>query len=151
MAQRVNPAGQRAERAAPRRGVNLALWALQGLLGLAFVLIGTTKLAGAEQAVQLFDDIGAGQWFRYVVGALEVAGGVGLLIPRLAGLAGLGLAGVMAGAVATHIFVIGGNFALPLTLGALAALIAWGRWDWTRSLADRVRGKSSTSGLRAAH
>ena len=31
--------------------------------------------------------IGAGQWLRYLVGALEVAGGVGLLILALAGLA----------------------------------------------------------------
>jgi hypothetical protein len=32
----------------------------------------------------LFADIGAGQWFRYAVGGPEVAGGVGLLVPRLA-------------------------------------------------------------------
>lgn len=146
----VNPAVRQAERPTRRRGVNIALWVLQGLLGLSFVLTGMTKLAGAQQAVELFDDIGAGQWFRYVVGALEVAGGIGLFIPRLAGLAGLGLAGVMLGAVTTHIFVIGGNFALPLILGALAALVAWGRWDRTRALIDRIRGRSTASGLPTA-
>lgn len=141
---------QHAAHPARRRGANVALWALQGLLGLFFVLAGATKLAGAEQAVELFDDIGAGQWFRYVVGTLEVAGGIGLFIPRLAGLAGLGLAGVMVGAVTTHVFVIGGNFALPLILGALAALVAWGRRDRTRALVNRIRGRSTASGLPAA-
>ena len=29
-----------------------------------------------------FNQIGAGQWFRYLVGALELAGAIGLLIPR---------------------------------------------------------------------
>jgi uncharacterized membrane protein YphA (DoxX/SURF4 family) len=140
MTQQVSPVGQQAERPAQRRGLNIALWVLQGLLGLSFVMVGLTKLAGAEQAVQLFDDIGAGQWFRYLVGALELAGGIGLFVPRLAGLAGLGLAGVMLGAVATHIFVIGGNFAMPLILMVLTALVAWGRWDRTRALADLIRG-----------
>lgn len=150
MAQHVNPVVQQVARPARRRGVSILLWVVQGLLGFAFVLVGTTKLAGAEQAVQLFDDIGAGQWFRYVVGALEVAGGIGLFVPRLAGLAGLGLAGLMLGAVVTHIFVIGGTFALPLILGALAALVAWGRWDRTRALVDRIRGKSTASTLPTA-
>jgi putative oxidoreductase len=150
MTQPVSPGVQRAERPARRRGANIALWILQGLLGLSFVLVGVTKLAGAEQAVQLFDDIGAGQWFRYVVGALELAGGIGLLVPRLAGLAGLGLAGVMLGAVGTHIFIIGGTFAVPLILAALSALVAWGRWDRTRALVDRIRGRSTASGLPTA-
>jgi uncharacterized membrane protein len=46
----------------------------------------------------MFATIGIGQWFRYVVGALELAGAVGVLIPRLSGLAALGLIGLMAGA-----------------------------------------------------
>ena len=41
---------------------------------------GISKLAGDPVMVDMFADIGAGQWLRYLVGALEVAGGVGLLI-----------------------------------------------------------------------
>jgi putative oxidoreductase len=112
-------------RPARRRGVTVALWAGQGLLAAAFLLTGGGKLAGTERMVDLFDTIGAGQWFRYVVGALEVAGAIGLLVPRLAGLAALGLSGVMAGAVVTEL-LIGGTPLPPAVLGVLAALVAWG-------------------------
>jgi putative oxidoreductase len=40
--------------------------------------------------VEMFANIGIGQWFRYVVGALEVAGAAGVLVPRVSGLAALG-------------------------------------------------------------
>ena len=49
---------------------------------------------------------GAGQWFRYLVGILELAGAIGLLIPRLAAPAALGLLGVMIGAFFTQLFVL---------------------------------------------
>ncbi len=42
-------------------------------------------------------------WFMYFIGAVEVAGGIGLLISRLSSLAASGLALMMVGAVATHI------------------------------------------------
>jgi putative oxidoreductase len=115
-----------AVRPARRRGVNLALWAGQGLLAAAFLFAGGGKLAGTEPMMDLFDTIGFGQWFRYVVGALEVAGAIGLLVPRLAGLAALGLSGVMAGAVVTEL-LIGGAPLPPAVLAVLAALVAWGR------------------------
>jgi hypothetical protein len=40
------------------------------------------KLGGVDSMVPLFADSGAGQWLGYVVGVPEVAGAVGLLIPR---------------------------------------------------------------------
>ena len=49
----------------------------------------------------MFHQMGADDWFRYLVGTLELAGGIDLLIPRLAGLAALGLTGVMVGATYT--------------------------------------------------
>ncbi len=56
--------------------------------------------------VDMFADIGAGQWLRYLVGALEVAGGVGLLIPALAGLARSRVGALLAGATITDQFVL---------------------------------------------
>lgn len=41
------------------------------------------KVTGAPVMVDMFAEIGASQWLRYVVGVLEVAGAVGLLIPLL--------------------------------------------------------------------
>jgi uncharacterized membrane protein len=74
-----------------------------------------------------------------VVGALEVAGAVGLLVPRLAGLAALGLAALMAGATVTNLFVIDESPWLPVGLLLVSAVIAWGRWSRTRALAARLR------------
>jgi putative oxidoreductase len=105
----------------------IALWVVQIVLAVQFAFAGGMKLAGSQVMVDLFADIGIGQWFRLVVGALEFAGAIGLLIPRLAWLAALGLAGVMAGAVVTNVAVIGENPALPAVLLVVAALVARAR------------------------
>src|SRR6266699_2023867 len=70
--------------AASGKGRLITLWTLSGLVALAFVFVGGGKLAGTAVMVELFDKVGLGQWFRYLTGLLEVAGGIGLLIPRYA-------------------------------------------------------------------
>jgi putative oxidoreductase len=117
-----------APRKAPvARPRNVALWVLQALLAVQFAAGGLAKLAGAPELVDLFASIGAGQWLRYVVGALEVAGAVGLLVPRLTRLAALGLATLMVGATVTNLFIIHERPWLPMGLLLVAAVIAWGR------------------------
>jgi putative oxidoreductase len=74
------------------------LWTVQILLAAFFVVAATPKLAGQHDTVHMFAQIGAGQWLRYLVGVAELAGAIGLLIPRLAVAAALGLAADMAGA-----------------------------------------------------
>jgi uncharacterized membrane protein YphA (DoxX/SURF4 family) len=81
-----------------RRALNIALWAMQALLALMFAMAGLSKVFGGSAMVEMFATIGIGQWFRYVVGALEIAGAAGVLVPRLSGLAALGLLCLMAGA-----------------------------------------------------
>ena len=104
-----------------------ALWSVQVLLAVMFLLAGGSKLAGAAAMVALFDAIGVGQWFRYVTGGIEVASAVALLVPALAPFGAVALVATMIGAVATHLFVVGGSPAVPvvLLLGALA--VAWAR------------------------
>ncbi|MDN5749896.1 MAG: DoxX family protein [Pseudonocardia sp.] len=107
-----------------------ALWALQILIGVFFVVASAApKLLGEAYAVQIFVEIGAGDWFRYFVGAVELAGGIGLLVPRLAGLAALGLVGLMVGATYTQLTVFDAPAATvtPIILGVLVAGIAWVR------------------------
>ena len=89
------------------------------------------KVSGSEQAVQTFADIGAGQWLRYLTGVLEIAFGLGLLIPRLSGLAALGLTGVMTGAVLAEVVLLDADVLVPLILLGLVAVIAWFRRDDT--------------------
>lgn len=122
---------------APRtqhRAANIALWVLQVFTAVTILGAGWSTLTGAAQAMAVFDALGAGDWFRYLTGALQVAGALGLLIPRLAGLSALALAGLWLGAIATHLFLIGGNPAAAVVFFILSAAIAWGRRDRIRDL-----------------
>ena len=64
---------------------------------------------------------------------LEVAGGVGLLIPALAGLASLGLAALLTGAVITDQFVLEQSLGCRSPL-VVAAVIARTRWSRTEAV-----------------
>lgn len=116
------------------RALNIALWVGQILLALMFVMAGASKVFGDQAMVEMFATIGVGQWFRYVVGALELAGAVGVLIPRLSGLAALGLVCLMVGAAITNVFILGASPLIPIVLTVMGALVVWGRWSRTRSL-----------------
>jgi putative oxidoreductase len=117
----------------------IALWALQVALATLFLFAGGSKLAGAPAMVALFDAIGVGQWFRYVTGLIEVVSAVALLVPALAPFAALLLGSTMVGAIATHLFIVGGSPALPgvLLLGLLA--LVWARRDRLSGVLSTVR------------
>lgn len=119
------------------RPLSITLWLLQLLLAFQFAGGGWLKLSGAPVMVELFDAIGAGQWLRLLVGGLEVAGALGLLVPRLCGLAALGLSALMLGATATNLLILGADPWVALVLLLLNALVAWGRWPETRRLLAR--------------
>ena len=116
------------------KGKNITLWVVQVLLAGMFIMAGVSKLAGAEQMVQLYNAIGIGQWFRYVTGLIEVGSALLLFAPRFAGIGAALLSCTMVGAIITHLFVIGGNPAMPLVLLVGAVVIAVGRKDRTLSL-----------------
>ncbi|WP_067841939.1 DoxX family protein [Nocardia lijiangensis] len=117
------------------------LWTLQILLGLFFVIAsGIPKFVGQADAVRIFDAIGFGDWFMYFTGLVEVAGGIGLLIGRLAGAAAAGLSITMVFAAATQAFVLDApSYAVfPLVLAAVFAWLAWQRRDRLVALRDRL-------------
>ncbi|GGT02430.1 membrane protein [Planobispora rosea] len=125
-----------AEISARRRVLRRVLWVFQILIA-AFLIVASAlpKFVGQVDAVETFELIGWGQWFRYVTGAVELAGGIGLLVPRLAGAAATGLIGLMAGAALTQILVIEPAWALlPAAFALIFALIAWDRREQTRNL-----------------
>jgi len=113
--------------ATKRRAFAVVLWTLQIMSAALFLLSGALKLTGAPMMVQMFGTIGLGQWFRYVTGGLEVISAVLLLVPSLARFGALALAVTMVGAILTHLFIIGGNPAVPIALLAATATIAWVR------------------------
>jgi uncharacterized membrane protein YphA (DoxX/SURF4 family) len=111
------------------RPATVALWTLQILLGLMFIVgSGAPKLFGDAYAIQIFEDLGTGQWLRFVVGVLEIAGGIGLLVPRLAGLAAACLVALMVGATGAQLFFLSEGFwYTPVILGVLLGIVAWAR------------------------
>jgi putative oxidoreductase len=114
--------------------VNVVLWVLQIAAAGMFLMVGFLKLSGDPQLVGLFEAIGLGQWFRYLTGTLEVAGAFLLLIPRTSGLGALMLAGVMVGAVVTHVFIVGGSPLPAIILLVVTGVVAWGRRQRTMNL-----------------
>jgi putative oxidoreductase len=114
--------------------VKVVLWVLQIAAAGMFLMVGFLKLSGDPQLVGLFEAIGLGQWFRYLTGTLEVAGAFLLLIPRTSGLGALMLAGVMVGAVVTHVFIVGGSPLPAIILLVVTGVVAWGRRQRTMNL-----------------
>ena len=118
----------------------IGAWTLQGIIAAAFLAAGAAKLAGVPFMVDLFEQIGLGQWFRVVTGVVEVTGAVALLIPGLASLGALWLGGTMVGAIATHLFVLHTSPVPAIVLGVLNALVVYLRRDELAALLHRVKG-----------
>ncbi len=99
--------------------------ALRALLALGLLMAGAAKLTGAHEMVHMFRQIGVGQWFRYLVGVLEVSGAIGLAIRPLRDIAAVAVTGLMAGATLTNLLVIHTSPAAPLTFLAVGATLAY--------------------------
>jgi putative oxidoreductase len=88
------------------RAPTLVLWILQILLAAVFFMAGGSKLTGVMPAVDMYSQIGWGQWFRYVTGIIEVGSAVMLLVP-LRAMSGAGLLiCTMTGAIVAHLTVL---------------------------------------------
>ena len=135
----------KAPEARPRRLTGTLLWGAQILLAAFFLFVAVPgKLIGDHGAVQEFVAIGAGQWFRVLVGIIELAGAIGLLVPGLAGLAAAWLAADMVGATITNATVLrnttfGPNVWMTLILCAVFVLLAYGRRQQIKNVAAAIR------------
>ena len=98
---------------------------LRILLSIAFLGAGGAKLAGVEMMVMTFDQIGWGQGFRYLTGAIEVIGVVLLLLPRRQVIGAAVLGGTMVGGVLTHWFILGPSAVPAIVLGLLCAAVLY--------------------------
>lgn len=76
------------------------------LLAVVFLGSGGGKLAGAKRSLQIRDELHIDARLWSVIGGLEIAGAVGLLVgvavPVLGVMAAVGLSLLMAGAIAAH-------------------------------------------------
>lgn len=122
-----SPATASVRRPGWARATRFGLWTARILLSAQFVIGGVLKLAADPTMVAMFDDIGAGQGLRLLVGVCELAGAVGLFVPRLARFAAIGLVGLMVGAAVTNVAVLQTSPVMPLVLLALATVVAAAR------------------------
>jgi uncharacterized membrane protein YphA (DoxX/SURF4 family) len=115
--------------------MQISIISLQTVLGLLFVLIGSTTVAGAKMQVKEFARYRYPQWFRVVTGALEVLAGTGLIaglwMPLLAVVASGGLAATMLGAMFTHLRMKDPvlRVLVPTVLLALSLLVLLAHWS----------------------
>ncbi|WP_326583549.1 DoxX family protein [Streptomyces sp. NBC_00481] len=111
------------------KGARISLRALQIVLALFYAFASALpKLIAHPSAVESFDTLGWGSAGMYTIGALELAGAIGLLIPALAPVAAVSLGALMVGAFITQITAFDGEYAAtPLILIVPLALIAWVR------------------------
>ncbi|WP_227356336.1 DoxX family protein [Haladaptatus salinisoli] len=133
-----------ADESRPRRPlVSYALWIIQGLLALLFLYTGGMKLLLPLEMLTAQTPVPLSGRFVRVLGAAEVLGALGLLLPGLlhvrvglTPLAAAGLVIIMSGATVLTLVGGGGTLALiPLAIGLLAAFVAYGRWS-LRPLSD---------------
>ena len=124
--------------------MNVVLWIIAGLLALAFLGAGLTKLVQPKEKLAAtmgwVDDFSPGT--VKLIGALEVLAAIGLVLPAaldvvpvLVPLAAVGLVALMVGAAITH--ARRGEtpmIAVNVVLLVLAVVVAWGRfgpWSFT--------------------
>ena len=82
-------------------------WALRISVALVFSLVGLDKLVPrfSSSWVHTFDEIGLGQWFRYLTGIVELGGGLLFLIPAATTVGAVMLIATMCGAMIVQAFV----------------------------------------------
>ena len=124
--------------ATPRRGLHIALWVVQILLGVAFTAAGALKgFQPYEEVITKVPwakDVSAGM--VKFIGISEFLGGLGLILPAalrikpiLTPIAGAALALVMVLAAGFHAMRSEWSGIIPnLVFGGLAAFVAWGRF-----------------------
>lgn len=106
-------------------GKTILLWVLRVLAAAIFLSAAAMKLSGQQQMIDEFNTVGLGQWFRYLTGLLELAGGIAVLVPRFSPLGALLLLCVDAGAFVTQVTILHMDWIHTIVIGALlVALIA---------------------------
>lgn len=130
----------------PARKVSVIVaWVARVTLAGTFAVSGLLKLAGHAHAVGDFERLSLSQGLRVLVGACEVAGAIGLLIPPAAAVAALGLAGLMVGA-AWVLFAHGRNPLPALVVLGLCLFVAWAERATLRIFVLLQSGKGPMDG-----
>jgi uncharacterized membrane protein YphA (DoxX/SURF4 family) len=117
--------------------MNIALWVVQALLALAFLMSGLMKTLQYEKykaSAAWAKDVSGG--LVTFIGVAEILGALGIVLPLLLGLpailtplAAVGLLLIMLGATGLHLKRGESQMiVIPVVVGALATFVAYGRW-----------------------
>ncbi len=115
--------------------MNTFLWVAQVVLAFAFLAHGLLFLFPPEAVSKVSKQMPFPVGFLRFICIAEILGAFGLTLPGLTGLlpwltplAATGLVIIMSGAVITSLMSGAAETLIPLVLGLLAAVVAYGRW-----------------------
>lgn len=109
------------------------------------------KFSGAEESVELFTKLGVEPWGRIGTGVVELVAGILLLVPSTIVYGALLGVGLMAGALLSHLIVIGVEskgdggllFGLACVVLVCCLCLLWMHKDKVTSLVQQVTGKKN--------
>jgi uncharacterized membrane protein YphA (DoxX/SURF4 family) len=122
------------------RGRNIWLWVLQGLLAALFLFTGVSKFIMPPEVLTQGNNLSVG--FIRFIGAMEILGAFGLILPGLLNIARwltpLAAGGLLAIVIGATIVTATGSQAamtpIPLVTAILVAVVLWGRRQDGREL-----------------
>ncbi|MGP3534421.1 MBL fold metallo-hydrolase [Microbacterium sp. RD1] len=123
--------------ASPPRSLHIALWVLQSALGVALIAAGAWKLSlPFDQATAMFPWAADVPALYTVTSILDIAGGLGVILPSLTRVAprttvfaALGVVLLMLSAVVFYLLRGEPSETVPnLVLASAGGIVAWGRW-----------------------
>lgn len=85
------------------REKNIASWIIQVLVAGLFLMMALPKLMSSADTVANFERWGLPGKTYLIIGAFEMLGAIGLLIPKTSAFAAVGLIMIMMGALYTHL------------------------------------------------
>ena len=109
-----------------KRAGTIVLWIVSGLLAVVMIGPGLQKFTSPVWE-RMFRVWGYPDGFYLVIGAIEVVGGIGLLIPRIASYCAASLSVVMIGAAITQIAKGGRTGVGEIVFAMLLAIVAYAR------------------------
>jgi uncharacterized membrane protein YphA (DoxX/SURF4 family) len=131
--------------------VHIFYWILR--LVAAFIMLQTLffKFTGAPESVFIFETVGLEPFGRYASGIAELIASILLLIPRTTWLGALIALGVMAGAIMSHLTVLGivvkddgGTlFVMALIVFISSAILLWANRGDIPVIGSRLKPQSN--------
>ena len=121
---------------------HIRTWLPRLAVALLFFFVGKSKFGSQSGWIKTFAQIGFGQWFRYLTGAIQMAGAIMVLIPRIFVWGILMLAATMLGAMAAWVFLLAAPFNAIFPGALLIGLLLVGGEDLL-NLFTREKRKTS--------